>query len=72
MSSLKNKDGYGLVINTSFNVRGEPIICTPNDAYKCFMRTNMDYLVLGNFLLNKNDQNEFTDMEDWRSKYELD
>ena len=72
LSSLKNKDGYGLVINTSFNVRGEPIICTPNDAYKCFMRTNMDYLVLGNFLLNKNDQNEFTDMEDWRSKYELD
>lgn len=72
LSSLKNKDGDGLVINTSFNVRGEPIICTPNDAYTCFMRTNMDYLVLGNFLLNKNDQNEFTDLEDWRSKYELD
>jgi len=45
-----------LVINTSFNVRGEPIVCTPEDAYKCFMRTNMDYLIMGPFLLDKKQQ----------------
>ena len=49
--------GCPLVINTSFNVRGEPIVCTPEDAYKCFMRTNMDYLIMGRFLLDKNEQN---------------
>jgi len=49
--------GSPVVINTSFNVRGEPIVCSPDDAYKCFMRTNMDYLVMGNFLLDKRDQN---------------
>ena len=48
--------GSPVVINTSFNVRGEPIVCSPDDAYKCFMRTNMDYLVMGNFLLDKRDQ----------------
>jgi carbamoyltransferase len=45
-----------LVINTSFNVRGEPIVCTPEDAYKCFMRTNMDYLMMGSFLIDKKKQ----------------
>ena len=49
--------GYPVVINTSFNVRGEPIVCSPDDAYKCFMRTNMDYLIIGNFLLDKTEQN---------------
>ncbi len=49
--------GSPVVINTSFNVRGEPVVCSPEDAYKCFMRTNMDYLVMGNFLLDKRDQN---------------
>jgi carbamoyltransferase len=49
--------GCPVVINTSFNVRGEPIVCTPNDAYRCFMRTNMDYLIIGSFLLDKNKQN---------------
>jgi len=49
--------GYPVVINTSFNVRGEPIVCSPDDAYKCFMRTNMDYLIMGNFLLDKREQN---------------
>jgi len=49
--------GSPVVINTSFNVRGEPIVCSPDDAYKCFMRTNMDYLVIGNFLLDKREQN---------------
>ncbi len=47
-----------MVINTSFNVRGEPIVCTPDDAYRCFMRTEMDYLVLGNYLLDKSKQPE--------------
>ncbi len=48
--------GYGVIVNTSFNVRGEPIVCTPEDAYRCFMRTEMDYLVLGPFLLEKKAQ----------------
>jgi len=48
--------GCPVVINTSFNVRGEPIVCTPEDAYKCFMRTNMDYLIIGSFLLDKKKQ----------------
>ena len=56
ISSFKEKTGYGLIVNTSFNVRGEPIICTPYDAYRCFMRTEMDALVLGNFLLLKAEQ----------------
>jgi carbamoyltransferase len=48
--------GYGVIINTSFNVRGEPIVCTPEDGYRCFMRTEMDYLVLGSYLLSKQEQ----------------
>ncbi|NQT90482.1 MAG: hypothetical protein HQ558_04430, partial [Candidatus Omnitrophica bacterium] len=48
--------GCPVIINTSFNVRGEPIVCTPEDAYRCFMRTNMDYLIMGSFLLDKKDQ----------------
>ena len=52
-----NEDhGCPMVINTSFNVRGEPIVCTPEDAYKCFMRTNMDYLMIGSFLIDKKKQ----------------
>jgi carbamoyltransferase len=53
-------------------VRGEPIVCTPEDAYLCFMRTNMDLLVLGNFLLTKKDQPELKEDFDWREKYALD
>src|SRR5690606_30589778 len=53
--------GVYCIINTSFNVRGEPIVCTPEDAYRCFMRTEMDYLVLGDFLLSKADQPEWKD-----------
>ncbi|MEN8209893.1 MAG: carbamoyltransferase C-terminal domain-containing protein, partial [Candidatus Fermentibacteria bacterium] len=56
ISSFKKKTGYGIVINTSFNVRGEPIVCTPEDAYLCFMRTEMDILALGNSLLKKEEQ----------------
>ena len=61
-----------VIINTSFNVRGEPIVCTPEDAYKCFMRTNMDYLVLGNFLLDKKEQTSFDEEKDWKEEFELD
>ena len=64
--------GYGVIINTSFNVRGEPIVCTPEDAYRCFMRTEMDCLVLGSFILEKSAQPVFDDDENWRDSYKLD
>ena len=64
--------GFGVIINTSFNVRGEPIICTPEDAYRCFMRTEMDYLVLGGYILDKKEQPPFQDKADWRKDYALD
>jgi carbamoyltransferase len=64
--------GVPVIINTSFNVRGEPIVCTPHDAYLCFMRTNMDHLVLGHHLLEKGEQPPLREDVDWRSLYELD
>ncbi len=65
--------GHGIVINTSFNVRGEPIVCTPSDAYRCFRRTEMDYLVLGSYLLDKTAQPEWVDgAGDWREEFALD
>jgi len=64
--------GCPVIINTSFNVRGEPIVCTPKDAYRCFMRTNMDFLVLGNFLLEKKKQPKWEEKTDWQNEYELD
>lgn len=64
--------GCGLVVNTSFNVRGEPIVCTPKDAYVCFMRTEMDYLVVDNYLLDKREQPELIEEGDWRDEFELD
>ena len=64
--------GCATIINTSFNVRGEPIVCTPEDAYRCFMRTEMDYLVLGSFLLSKPEQPAFADKANWREDYGLD
>jgi len=72
ISKFEEKTGCPVIINTSFNVRGEPIVCTPMDAYKCFMRTEMDYLVMGNYLLDKKDQPEFHDDIDWKQEYELD
>jgi len=66
------KTGCPVIINTSFNVRGEPIVATPRDAYQCFMRTEMDYLVMGNFILDKSLQPAFDDEEDWKTQYELD
>ena len=59
------KYGCPVIINTSFNVRGEPLVCTPEDAYLCFMRTNMDYLLMGNFLLEKKDQKPLDKDIDW-------
>jgi len=64
--------GVPIVINTSFNVRGEPIVCTPHDAYTCFMRTNMDYLVVGSHVLDKKEQPPFVEDVDWRTLFELD
>lgn len=64
--------GTGMIVNTSFNVRGEPIVCTPEDAYRCFRRTEMDYLVLGNYLLDKNGQPEFADKDNWQEEFTLD
>jgi len=72
ISKFDEKYGCPVIINTSFNVRGEPIVCTPDDAFLCFMRTNMDYLVMGSFLLDKKQQKPLEDDIDWRSKFELD
>ncbi len=63
---------YAVIINTSFNVRGEPIVCSPEDAYKCFMRTDMDFLVMGNFIIDKTVQPEFKEDKDWRKEFQLD
>ena len=72
ISKFEQYTGCPLVVNTSFNVRGEPIVCTPQDAYVCFMRTELDYLVLGPYLLSKTDQPEFAEEGDWRAEFELD
>jgi len=72
ISEFNKLTGYGVIVNTSFNVRGEPIICSHLDAYKCFMRTDMDVLVMENFILYKEDQPKFEDNENWRDEYELD
>ena len=72
LKSFEEKTGCGMLINTSFNVRGEPIVCTPSDAYACFMRTNMDYLIMGSFLLDKNKQSKWTDSANWQEAFLLD
>ncbi|MBU1230622.1 MAG: carbamoyltransferase [Proteobacteria bacterium] len=72
IDTFRREQGCPVVVNTSFNVRGEPIVCTPADAYACFMRTEMDALVLGDFLLNKADQPEWKEDADWRTQFELD
>jgi len=72
INAFKERTGYGIVVNTSFNVRGEPIVCTPEDAYKCFMRTEMDYLVVNNFLLTKSEQPDWENREKWMVKFRLD
>ncbi|PIU19664.1 MAG: hypothetical protein COT18_06325, partial [Elusimicrobia bacterium CG08_land_8_20_14_0_20_59_10] len=72
IENFRKKTGYGLLVNTSFNVRGEPIVCTPADAYACFMRTEMDYLVIGDFLFEKSAQPAWHDASDWCKEYGLD
>ena len=73
INAFRQLTGYGIIINTSFNVRGEPIVCTPEDAYRCFRRTKMDDLILGNYHLTKADQPEWSDdLPDWRQEFELD
>ena len=61
-----------MLVNTSFNVRGEPPVCSPEDAYLCFMRTQMDYLVIGNFILDKNQQKPLLDDSNWQKEFDLD
>jgi len=72
INAFRQRTGYGVIVNTSFNVRGEPIVCTPEDAYRCFMGTEMDYLVMGDFLFKKEDQPKYADRNYWQQKYELD
>jgi carbamoyltransferase len=72
LTEFKKKTGYGCLVNTSFNVRGEPIVCTPEDAYLCFMRTEMDALVLDDCVLLKDEQPKLQNDVDWRSQYGLD
>ena len=71
ITRFKEKTGCSVVVNTSFNVRGEPIVCTPEDAFKCFMGTELDVLVVGNCVLRKEHQDK-TLVEDYKEKYELD
>ncbi|MBN2108256.1 MAG: hypothetical protein JW832_12600, partial [Deltaproteobacteria bacterium] len=72
LEAFKKKTGYGVLVNTSFNVRGEPIVCTPADAYRCFMRTEMDYLVLGDYLFKKDEQPAWNEEKNWREEFQLD
>lgn len=72
IAKLNEKYGCAVIINTSFNVRGEPIVCSPEDAYKCFMRTDMDYLIMGSLLLDKKNQKPLADETDWLKEFELD
>jgi carbamoyltransferase len=72
ISAFAKRTGCPLVVNTSFNVRGEPIVCTPSDAYRCFMRTNLDYLVIGPYLLSKADQPASPVDDSWQKSIPLD
>ncbi|MGB5849290.1 MAG: carbamoyltransferase [Ignavibacteriaceae bacterium] len=72
IQKFEEDSGCAVIINTSFNVRGEPIVCTPQDAYRCFMRTDMDYLVMGNYLFDKKQQQPLEKDTDWKKEFELD
>jgi carbamoyltransferase len=72
LKAFEVRTGCPVLVNTSFNVRGEPIVCTPEDAYRCFMRTEMDYLVLENYLLAKVEQPEWAKDDSWKDEFELD
>lgn len=72
LNAFKNKTDFGLVVNTSFNVRGEPIVCTPYDAYRCFMSTDMDYLVLNDYVFSKIEQPNWQNKDKWRKSFKMD
>jgi carbamoyltransferase len=72
IEEFKSQTSYGLVVNTSFNVRGEPIVCTPYDAFRCFMSTEMDYLVVGDFVYTKTEQEDWENKEKWMVKFKMD
>lgn len=72
ISAIKKETNYGLVLNTSFNVRGEPVVCTPYDAYRCFMSTDMDYLVINDFLYSKTEQPDWQNKEKWLQHFQPD
>lgn len=72
IQEFKKQTAYGLVVNTSFNVRGEPIVCTPYDAFRCFMSTEMDYLVIGDFVYTKTEQTDWENKEKWMVKFKMD
>ena len=72
IEAFRQRTGCPVIVNTSFNVRGEPIVCTPEDSYRCFMRTEMDYLVLETCVLDKKDQPKFEEKTDWKSEFKLD
>jgi carbamoyltransferase len=72
IEAFRQKTGCPVVVNTSFNVRGEPIVCTPEDSYRCFMRTEMDYLVLETCVLDKREQPKFEESKDWKTQFKLD
>jgi len=72
LEAFNERTDCGVLVNTSFNVRGEPIVCTPEDSYRCFMRTEMDFLVVENFLLDKRQQPKWDEKENWQEEFELD
>ena len=72
ISAFEELTGCPVIVNTSFNVRGEPIVCTPEDAYRCFMRTEMDVLVLEDYILHKQEQPPWQEAKDWRDDLILD
>jgi carbamoyltransferase len=72
LKEFERETGCPVLVNTSFNVRGEPIVCTPRDAYVCFMRTHIDALVLGPYLLHKAEQPAWTEEKEWQKEFQLD
>jgi carbamoyltransferase len=72
IEAFRQETGCPVVVNTSFNVRGEPIVCTPEDSYRCFMRTEMDYLVLETCIVDKKDQPALEENTDWKTQFRLD
>jgi carbamoyltransferase len=72
LEAFKERTGCSVIVNTSFNVRGEPIVCSMEDAYLCFMRTEMDALVMEDVILFKDEQPPLKEDQDWRTLYELD